>query len=169
MVANTGTYLDTPYHRYEDGSDLSGIQLQDVAGLPGIMTHVPWPETREITPSYLPSDRELKGTAVLIHTGFSDYWNTPEYFKGHHPFLSREAASYLASREVKVVGIDSYNIDDTGDLSRPAHSILLDAGIYIIEHMTNLHELPGSGFRFFAVPQKIKGMGSFPVRAFAIV
>jgi arylformamidase len=169
MVANTGTYLDTPFHRYRYGSDLSGIRLEDVAGIPGIMISVPYHEKREITVSCLPAGSELKGAALLIHTGFSNYWNSPDYFKGHHPFLTREAAGYLVSHKVKMVGIDSYNIDDTADLSRPAHSLLLGAGIYIIEHMTGLHELPVSGFRFFAVPQKIRGLGSFPVRAFAIV
>jgi len=166
MVANTGTYLDTPFHRYEGGTDLSGIKLEDVAGIPGIVISMPGPDERIIDTSFFPADRKLKGMAVLIHTGYSRYWNSPEYFSGHHPFLTEEAAAFLVSREVKLVGIDSYNIDDINDPARPAHTILLGAGIYVIEHMTNLHSLPDKGFSFFAVPQKIKGLGSFPVRAF---
>jgi len=169
MVANTGTYLDSPFHRYEEGGDLSGIKLENVADIPGVVVSMPDPHNREIDASCFPADSKLNGKAVLIHTGFSKFWNCLEYFSGHHPFLTEEAAAFLVSREVKLVGIDSYNIDDTGDPSRPAHTILLGAGIYIIEHMTNLHSLPEGGFRFFAVPQKIKGLGSFPVRAFVVV
>jgi len=169
MVANTGTYLDTPSHRYKDGVDLSGIRLEDVAGIPGIVISTPGPDERKIDISCFPADSELKGMAVLINTGFSKYWNSPEYFSGHHPFLSEEAAAFLISQGVKLVGIDSYNIDDINNPVRPAHTLLLDAGIYIIEHMCNLHNLPEKGFSFFAVPQKIKGLGSFPVRAFGIV
>jgi kynurenine formamidase len=111
---------------------------------------------------------DAAGKAVLIHTGWAAHWRTDQYFEGH-PFLTKDAAQFLADEGAALVGIDSYNIDDTADLARPAHSILLGAGIPIVEHMCNLEQLPDSGFRFFAVPVKVKGMGTFPVRAFAIV
>ena len=112
---------------------------------------------------------DVKGKAVLIHTGWSQHWRTDKYFEGTHPFLTRDAAQFLADAGAALVGIDSYNIDDTADLTRPAHSILLGAGIPIVEHMCHLEQLPDEKFKFFAVPVKIKGMGTFPVRAFAIV
>lgn len=111
----------------------------------------------------------MKGKAVLIHTDWSQHWRTEKYFDGTYPFLTKDAAQFLADNGAALVGIDSYNIDDTGDLTRPAHSILLRAGIPIVEHMCHLDQLPNEGFKFFAVPVKIKGMGTFPVRAFAIV
>jgi kynurenine formamidase len=111
---------------------------------------------------------DLHGKAVLVHTGWDEYWRTDKYSAGQHPFVTRNAAQYLASERAALVGIDSLNIDDDKDGARPAHTILLGAGVAIVEHMTNLAALPDSGFRFFAVPPRVKGMGSFPVRAFAI-
>ena len=167
MVANTGTYLDSPFHRYEDGKDLSELELSSLADLEGIVLRAKGEEQRAIDePAF--SGIDVKGRAVLIRTGWSQHWRTDQYFEGH-PFLTKDAAQLLADRGAALVGIDSYNIDDTADLSRPAHSILLAAGIPIVEHMCKLDQLPNDGFKFFAVPVKVKGMGTFPVRAFAIV
>jgi arylformamidase len=165
MVANTGTYLDTPYHRYESGADLSSIDLSAISQLDGIKL--------DATPVDRAIDRRLfqtvdvKNKAVLVRSGWDAHWRTEQYFEGH-PFLTRDAAEFLVSEGAALVGIDSYNIDDTRDPTRPVHSILLKAGIPIVEHLRNLQSLPRD-FLFFAVPPKIKGLGSFPVRAFAAV
>ena len=167
MVANTGTYLDSPFHRYEHGKDLSELELTSLANLDGKVVRAKGEGRRAIDKAAL-NEIDARGKAVLIHTGWAAHWRTDQYFEGH-PFLTKDAAQFLADEDAALVGIDSYNIDDTADLSRPAHSILLGAGIPIVEHMCNLEQLPDNGFRFFAVPVKVKGMGTFPVRAFAIV
>jgi kynurenine formamidase len=167
MVANTGTYLDTPFHRYEDGQDLSEIKLKSMANLEGRAVRAQSQRQRAIDKAAFVKI-EVRGKAVLIHTGWDVHWRRPRYFDGH-PFLTKDAAQFLAEQGAALVGIDSYNIDDTADLERPVHSILLGAGIPIVEHMCHLGQLPRRGFTFFAVPPKIKGMGTFPVRAFAIV
>ena len=170
MVANTGTYLDSPFHRYHDGKDLSELALGSLANLDGVIINgqrAGGVGGRAIEPSAL-EEFEVKGKAVLIHTGWARYWRTLQYFEGH-PFLSKDAAKFLADEGSVLVGIDSYNIDDTADRTRPAHSILLGAGIPIVEHLCRLDELPANNFKFFAIPPKIKGMGTFPVRAFAVV
>ena len=167
MVANTGTYLDSPYHRYADGADLSGLDLNSLANLDGVVVRCTGREERAIGPDVLEA-ADLKNRAVIFHTGWDQHWRTEIYWDGSHPFLTSETAEYLADAKVALVGIDSYNIDDTADGSRPAHSILLDRGIPIVEHLCGLNELPDSGFRFFAVPPKVKDFGTFPVRAFAI-
>jgi arylformamidase len=167
MVANTGTYLDSPFHRYEDGKDLSELSLNSLADLEGVVITGGDTGTRPITDTAF--DRiEIKGKAVLIRTGWDAHWRTDQYFEGH-PFLTKDAAQFLADEGAALVGIDSYNIDDTADLSRPAHTILLGAGVPIVEHMCNLKQLSAAGFKFFAVPVKVKGFGTFPVRAFAIL
>lgn len=166
MVANTGTYLDSPFHRYEDGKDLSQLDLTCLADVEGKVLRAKGKE-RQIDVDVFDSV-EIGGKAILIHTGWAAHWRTDRYFEGH-PFLTKDAAQLLADQGAALVGIDSYNIDDTADLSRPAHSILLAAGIPIVEHMCNLDQLPADGFKFFAVPVKVKGFGTFPVRAFAIV
>ena len=167
MVANTGTYLDSPFHRYEDGSDLAELKLKSMANLDGTVLRSLGQEQRAIDATAF-ERMKVHDKAVLIHTGWDRHWRTPRYFEGH-PFLTKKAAQSLVDRGAVLVGIDSYNIDDTADLARPAHSILLGAGIPIVEHMCNLRELPKNNFKFFAVPAKISGMGTFPVRAFAIV
>jgi arylformamidase len=167
MVANTGTYLDSPFHRFADGHDLSQLELSSFADLDGVVIHHDQTKGRAIESAAF-SDLDVKGKAVLVQTGWDAHWQTVEYFEGH-PFLTKDAAQLLAGEGAALVGIDSYNIDDTGDLSRPAHTILLGAGKPIVEHMCNLHQLPPAGFKFFAVPVKVKGFGTFPVRAFAIV
>jgi kynurenine formamidase len=166
MVANTGTYIDAPFHRYSDGDDLSGFKLSAIANLDGLVIRAD-PQTRCIDRDFFKS-HDLSGKAVLVHTGWDQHWRTEQYFE-NHPFLTRAAVEYLASSSAALVGIDSLNIDDTADGSRPAHTILLGANIPIVEHLCNLGALPLSGFKFFAVPAPVKGMGSFPVRAFAII
>ena len=163
MVSNTGTYMDCPFHRYEDGRDLSEIHLNEIANLPGIVIRV---NKTSIGPEYF-MNKNLTGKAVLVHTGWSKHWNTEMYFEGH-PFLTEDAANYLKTNGAAIVGIDSHNIDDTSGNRRPVHSILLGAEILIVEHLTNLGSLPDEGFLFSSVPPKVKGMGTFPVRAFAV-
>ena len=165
MIANTGTYLDTPFHRYEDGDDLAGIDLEQMATLPGIMVRQPWENGLAVGVEKF-EGLEVAGKAMLVHTGWDRHWGSEAYFDGH-PFLTAEAAEWLVAKGARLVGIDSYNIDDTRTKSRPVHSILLRAGVLICEHMTNLGALPDEGFAFTAAPPKIEGMGTFPVRAFA--
>ena len=166
MVANTGTYIDAPFHRWADGRDLSQFDLASVANLDGAVFRTV-PGTRAISPDHF-QDRDINGKAVLVHTGWDRHWSTDSYFEGH-PYLTRESAEYLKSAGAVLVGIDSLNIDDNTDGKRPAHTILLGADIAIVEHMCNLGSLPESGFKFFAVPAPVRGMGSFPVRAFAVI
>jgi len=166
MVANTGTYLDSPFHRYAEGKDLSELELQKLANLPAIKVTVLHRQAIDV--SCFPHGSDLAGKAVLVETGWSRHWNTVQYFEGH-PFLTEDAAGFLADSGTALVGIDSHNIDDVQDLRRPVHSILLKREIPIVEHMTNLAAVPPADFRFFAVPVKVKGVGTFPVRAFASV
>ena len=167
MVANTGTYLDAPFHRYEDGADLAELDLKSLAALEGVVVRVPHAQGLVIDAAAL-EGLEVAGRAVLFHTGWDKHWRTDAYFE-RHPYLTAAAARLLVENGARLVGIDSYNIDDTSVRARPVHSILLAAGIPIVEHMTNLSGLPDSGFRFTAVPPKVAGMGTFPVRAFAQV
>lgn len=167
LLANTGTYIDAPFHRYPEGRDVAGYELDAVADLPGIVIRRSGPG-RPIDAERFKGP-ELKGKAVLLHTGWDKHWRTDTYSGGQHPFVTRDAAEYLVKSGAALVGIDSLNIDDDKDGSRPAHTILLGAGIAIVEHMTNLGALPDGGFRFFAVPPRVRGMGSFPVRAFALL
>ena len=167
MVANTGTYIDSPYHRYADGKDVSGFDLDEVAELDGVMVRVAGMESRAIDRDVFAST-DVRGKAVLVHTGWDLHWRTDAYFEGH-PFLTEDAALHLRDNGARLVGIDSLNIDDIADLRRPVHSILLRAGIPIVEHLCGLEQLPDAAFRFSAVPVKVKGMGTFPVRAYATV
>jgi arylformamidase len=165
MVANTGTYLDTPYHRYADGYDLAGLPLERICDLPGLVVRVLGSRERAIDwPSF--AAVTVRARAVLVNTGWDAHWRTDRYFEGH-PFLTQKAAEYLRDQGAALVGIDSLNIDATSSGSRPVHSVLLAAGIPIVEHMTNLSALPSEGFRFSAVPPKVMTMGTFPVRAHA--
>ncbi len=166
MVGNTGTYLDTPFHRYADGHDLADLPLERVAGSDGIVIDVTGARERAIDWQALAA-QDVSGKAVLIHTGWDRHWRTDRYFE-NHPHLTETAAKYLRDEGALLVGIDSFNIDDTAGGERPVHTVLLRAGIPIVEHMTGLGRLPGEGFRFFAVPPKVRHMGTFPVRAHAI-
>ncbi len=165
MVSNTGTYIDCPFHRFEHGADLSEISLEQFANLNGITINALG--ATAIGPEFF-RDTDLRGKAVMVFTGWSKHWNTDTYFE-NHPHLTAEAAEYLKDQQVKLVGIDSHNIDDTRGKSRPVHTILLGANILIVEHLCNLDKLPGDGYKFNAVPPKFKGVGTFPVRAYAMV
>jgi len=164
MVSNTGTYMDTPFHRYADGHDLAGLALARISNVEGVVVRIAG-EGRAIGPEAF-DGVGIAGRAVLVHTGWDRHWRTDQYFEGH-PFLTEAAAVRLRDAGAALVGIDSFNIDDISGGERPVHTTLLGAEIPIVEHMTNLGALPDSGFRFTAVPPKIAGMGTFPVRAHA--
>jgi len=166
IVANTGTYVDSPFHRFADGIDLSELPLESLVDLNGIVVHVQ--EHGRTIPAEAFHGLNVDGKAVLIHTDWARHWRTDQYFEGH-PFLTREAAQYLADAGAAFVGIDTYNIDDTTDGTRPAHTILLGNRIPICEHMCGLAQLPDHGFRFHAAPVKVKAFGTFPVRAYAVL
>lgn len=167
MVANTGTYLDAPYHRYEDGQDLADLPLKSLADLPAIVVRRPF-ERSLATSSEDFEGLDVRGRAVLVHTGWDRHWRTSRYGVDH-PFLTEEAARWLVTNGAALVGIDSNNIDDTRVRARPVHTHLLGANVPICEHLTGLAALPDSGFRFSAVPPKVRGMGTFPVRPYAVV
>jgi kynurenine formamidase len=167
MVANTGTYVDSPFHRYAGGTDLAGLPLASLADLPGVVVRATQRIGRGIDRATLAAT-DVRGKAVLLHTGWDVHWRTERYFDGH-PFLTADGAEWLAGQGAALVGIDSLNIDDTADLRRSAHSTLLGRDIPIVEHLCGLERLPDSGFRFFAVPVKVRGLGTFPVRAFAVL
>jgi kynurenine formamidase len=165
MIANTGTYLDCPFHRYADGDDLSQLKLEAVTDLDCVVVRTANRRARAI--DRIPIDlATLKGKALLFHTGWDIHWRTDQYFEDH-PHLTGTLAHQLVEAGVTLVGIDSFNIDSIDDGTRPVHSALLGAGILIVEHMCGLSAVPDQGARFFAIPVKVKGMGSFPVRAFA--
>jgi kynurenine formamidase len=167
MVANTGTYLDSPFHRYADGDDLSQLLLSSVADIEGIVIRAGDSPGQAIDASRF-HQVDVREKAVLVQTGWDRHWGSERYFEGH-PFLTGDAARFLAGSGAKLVGIDSLNIDDIRDTARPVHSVLLKAGVPVVEHLCNLGALPDEGFKFFAVPVKVKGMGTFPVRAFGIL
>jgi kynurenine formamidase len=164
MVANTGTYVDAPFHRYADGTDIAGLALDSLAGLDAVVVEAR-PGGRAVDRRAL-EGRPLGGKAVLIRTGWDRHWRTPAYLSDN-PFVTADASDYLVAEGAALVGIDSVNIDDLGDPARPAHSILLGAGIPIVEHLRGLGPLPPAGFRFSAVPPRVAGFGTWPVRAFA--
>lgn len=165
MAANTGTYIDSPFHRYADGKDLSELPLESIADVDGLLFRAD-PAQRAIGPALF-AGAAVQGKAVLIHTRWAQHWRTAQYFKGH-PFLTAAAAEWLKAAGARLVGIDSLNIDDTSDGHRPVHSILLGADIPIVEHMCNLESLTTSGFKLHAVPVKVRGFGTFPVRVYAV-
>jgi kynurenine formamidase len=168
LAGNTGTYLDSPFHRYADGGDLASLPLETLVGVPAEVFRLTDSSSRGI-PAEVFFDRELAGSAVLLHTGWSRHFGRPEYGHGS-PFLTEAGARHLADAGVALVGIDALNIDDTeSGGERPAHSILLAAGIHVVEHLTALERVPVRGARFTAVPPRVAGFGTFPVRAFAEV
>lgn len=166
MVGNTGTYLDSPFHRYEDGTDLAGLPLDRIADLDGLVVRIGADTGRAIDVPQL-AGHEVTGRAVLVHTGWDRHWETPAYGVGY-PYLTEAAARWLVDQGAALVGIDSVNIDDNEDPPRPVHSTLLAAGIPIVEHLCGLDRLPDAGFRFHAVPPPVEAFSSFPVRAYAI-
>jgi len=163
LVANTGTYLDTPAHRWRGREDLSTVPIDRLAALSGHAIRAMGPE---LTPDLI-TDVDMEGGAVLFNTGWDRYWQTENYGSTDHPFVGVALAQALVVAGPALAGIDSVNIDSTVDGERPAHSLLLDAGIPIVEHLTRLDELPDHAFEFFAVPVSVRGLGTFPVRAFA--
>jgi arylformamidase len=166
MVSNTGTYLDCPFHRYENGIDLSEIQLASCADVRAVLIHADYRNGIQIDQKFF-EGVDLRGKAVLVRTNWSEHWRTDAYFE-NHPFLTEDAALFLRDNGAALVGLDSHNIDDTRGRTRPVHSVLLKAGVLIVEHLCNLAALPKKDFHFHAVPPKFKGVGTFPVRAFAI-
>jgi kynurenine formamidase len=167
LVTNTGTYLDCPFHRYAHGKDLAQLGLEQFTDLPGLVVRADYCHALDIDASYF-RGLELRNRAVLVHTGWAEHWRTDQYFE-NHPFLTADAADYLAECSVKLVGIDSHNIDDTRGRTRPVHTTLLGQEILIVEHLCNLEQLPDAGFTFSAIPPKFSGVGTFPVRALAKV
>jgi arylformamidase len=165
LVGNTGTYLDSPYHRYPGGADLAAIPLERTADLPAVVVRVTGTRQRGIDVGALAA-LDVRGAAVLLHTGDDARFGSPAYAEGAH-FLTEAGAAWLAGREPALVGIDSVNIDDAADGRRPAHSLLLAAGIPVVEHLTGLGQLPPAGSWFTAAPLRIEGFGTIPVRAFA--
>lgn len=168
MAANTGTYIDSPFHRYPEGDDLSELKLENLVDLEAILVNVDISKGRAIDKSIF-EKLNLSGKALVIHTGWDKHWRTEEYFSGH-PYLTKSAVEFISTSGCKLVAIDTYNIDDTRDGDRPAHSVLLKAGIPIIEHICNLHTIPNNKvLEFTAVPIKIKDFSTFPVRAYVKV
>jgi arylformamidase len=165
MIANTGTYVDAPFHRFASGKDLADLPLSSLAELDAIVIRPDVSRERSINAHAL-SHFEVGRKAGLIHTGWCQHWATEKYFEGH-PFLTEAAANFLREKGAALVGIDSLNIDSIDDGRRPVHTTLLGAEIPICEHLCNLHLLPESGFRFSAVPVKVRALGTFPVRAYA--
>ena len=166
MVDNTGTYVDSPFHRFADGRDLSELALEQLADLDAVVVRASGPHRAIDREAF--DGLDVKGRAVLVHTGWDRHWTTEAYFQGH-PYLTEAAAETLVERGAVFVGIDSLNIDDTADKRRPVHTTLLANNIPIGEHLCGLASVPGTGARFFAVPVKVKAFGTFPVRAFAKV
>ena len=165
LPGNTGTYLDAPYHRYADGADLSAITLEQTVDLPAIIVRAADGPGLGIDPDAL-AGLDVRGAAVLLHTGDDARFGTPAYIENPH-YLTRAGAAWLAGHGAALVGIDAHNIDDTAGVERPAHTLLLAAGIPIVEHLTGLDQLPAAGARFTALPLRIEATGSIPVRAFA--
>lgn len=167
MVGNTGTYLDSPYHRFAHGADLADLPLSAVADLPAVVVRLDGSDTRGIGPHALDAV-DVAGRAVLLHTGWDRHWGTPRY-GDPAPFLTDAGARRLVEAGAALVGIDGVNIDDTLDLQRPAHTVLLDAGVPVLEHLTNLDQVPTSGARLHAAAPRVRGFSTFPVRAYALV
>ena len=167
LVANTGTYIDTPAHRFEGGADLGDLALDAVVDVPGIVVECRGRPDLAVGPDAF-EGMTVEGRAVLLRTGWDAHWGTPAYLSDH-PFLTEAGATWLVEHRAALVGIDSLNIDSLSDSTRPAHTIILGAGIPLVEHLTGLEALPDEGFRFFAVPPRIRGMATFPIRAFALV
>jgi kynurenine formamidase len=164
MVSNTGTYLDTPFHRFADGHDLAGLDLARVVDVPGVLVEATARQEAE-----LPAGLAVGGRAVLFRTGWDRHWATDAYGDPGHPFVGTDAVEQLVAGGAAVVGIDSVNIDDTRTGARPVHTALLAAGIPIVEHLRGLDQLAGRSFTFTAVPPAVVGMGTFPVRAVAVL
>ncbi|MBI3788127.1 MAG: cyclase family protein [Ignavibacteriales bacterium] len=167
LVGNTGTYVDSPFHRYANGKDLSQLPLSSLANLDAVVLRRDFSSGRAISAQAF-KGIDVRRKAVLIHTGWDKFWKTDQYFEGN-PYLTKDAAELLVDAGATMVGIDSLNIDNADDPERPVHTTLLGAEIPIAEHLCALSSLPDKGFKFFAVPVKVKAFASFPVRAFGVV
>ena len=167
LVSCSGTYLDSPFHRYADGKDISRLPLEKIAGLDCVIVRSPCQGANHAVTLDEVKGLDVKGKAVLFHTGWDTHWRTDEYFEGNS-FISTEVAQYLVDNGAALAGIDSLNIDGTEDMARPVHTLLLGNEIPIVEHLCNLNSAPGTGATFFAVPPKMKAVGTFPVRAFVL-
>ncbi|MGW5049607.1 cyclase family protein [Actinokineospora sp. NPDC004072] len=165
LLSNTGTYLDAPFHRFPGGADLAGLDLARLVDLDGLVVEA---AGRAVDVDAF-ADHDVTGRAVLVRTGWDRHWRTPAYGGADHPFVTAAAAAWLAERQPALVGIDSVNIDDLADLARPTHTALLAAGVPVVEHLRGLDRLPATGFRFHAAPVAMVGMGTFPVRAYALL
>lgn len=169
MIGNTGTYLDSPFHRYADGGDLAALDLETLVDLPTAVVHVREATGRAVDADTFAGLDRLRGHAVLVDTGWDRHFGTPAYAVDA-PFVTEAAVRLLVEAGVALVGIDSLSIDDTSAAAsgaRPAHTLLLEAGIHVVEHLTGLDAVPARGARFTAVPPKVEGFGTFPVRAYA--
>ncbi|MFC3688539.1 cyclase family protein [Aquipuribacter hungaricus] len=169
MVGNTGTYLDSPFHRFADGTDLAGVPLAAVADVPLVLVDARG--GRAVGADVLAGalgDEDVEGAAVLVRTDGDARWGS-EAYAADAPFLTGDAAAWLAERRPTLVGIDSVNIDDLDDTVRPVHTTLLGAGVLVLEHLTGLAALPARGARLHAVPLAWHGLGTWPVRAYALV
>jgi kynurenine formamidase len=166
MVANTGTYIDSPFHRYENGDDISKLSLSSLVDMECVVVNVPFATTRVISAAAF-ANVDVRGKAVLVNTGWDVNWQKPAYLGDDNPHLTEDAAAALAERGAALVGIDSVNIDSLVDKRRPVHTILLGRQIPIVEHLCNLGSITGEA-RFFAAPVAVRGVGTFPVRAYAI-
>ncbi|MCD0451489.1 cyclase family protein [Actinocorallia sp. API 0066] len=166
LLGNTGTYLDAPLHRFEGGTDLAGLPLASFADLDGLLIRA---EGRQEIDVDAFASHDVAGKAVLVHTGFSRHWGTDAYLSGEHPYLTAEAAAHLVRNGAALLGVDSQNVDSMKGGERPVHTALLGAGIPIVEHMTGLAALPDDGFRLHAAPPALVGVGTFTVRAYAVV
>jgi arylformamidase len=167
LVGNTGTCLDSPFHRFAEGVDLAGLTIDRLADLDGLVVDATRSPGRAVDAGVF-EGLDLRNRAVLVHTGWGRHWRTPRYADGH-PYLTRRSAELLARGGPALVGIDSLNIDDTEDGTRPAHTLLLGAGIPVVEHLCNLDRLPAAGFRLHCAPVRFRGVGTWPVRAYALV
>ncbi len=166
MVANTGTYMDAPFHFHAGGADVAGLPLERLVDVPAV--RVPAYGVPVLGPEAFGEPDRLWGKAVLVHTGWSRHWGTPRYGTGA-PYLTADAARLLVDANIALLGVDALNVDDPGDPARPVHHTLLGNGIPIVEHLTNLAALPEDGFRLTALPAPVRGLGSFPVRAVAVL
>jgi len=166
LVANTGTYVDAPYHVDADGVDVSGLPLERLVGVPVVVVRASG--RTAVGAELLADPSALWGTAVLVHTGWSRHWGTPAYLSGS-PYLTGGFAAAVVEANVAVLGIDALNVDNIEDLSRPVHHTMLSHGIPLIEHLTNLDRIPDRGARLTALPAPVRGLGTFPVRAVAVL
>lgn len=170
LPQNTGTYVDCPFHRHADGRGTWDFPLQRLADLPGVLVdaRAAAARSRALGPGVF-GDLDLAGRAVLVRTGWDARWGTHAYASGEHPFLTAEAAQHLVDRGAALYGVDALNADAMTDPARPAHTILLGADVPIVENLTGLAALEGAAFRFHAAPVRVEGLGSFPVRAYAVI